>query len=210
MTSAADVITAWDAADPVAIHPTRAISEEAYWASGAQQAKALTGVIPAGSTVLDYGCGDGRVAIPLAKLGYKVVGVDSSRRMLEALKANCPVIGCCLSDGRDLRLDEPVDVAVCLAVLIHHGWADGEAIVGAISRVVRPGGLLVLDWPTSGTPQERRTWIEVTTWPVERRRSVMDQLSLDPVSSDLPWLVLRKRGRRGRPVDDRAVAAAPR
>lgn len=210
MTSAADVITAWDAADPVAIHPTRAISEEAYWASGAQQAKALTGVIPAGSTVLDYGCGDGRVAISLAELGYRVIGVDSSPRMLEALKGNQPEIRCVLSDGCDLRLDESADAAICLSVLIHHGWADGEALVGAISRVVRPGGLLILDWSTIATPEERRTWIEVTTRPADRQRAVMDRLNLDPVSSSLPWSVRKKRGNRGQPADDRSVTSASR
>ena len=32
-----------------------------------------------GSLVLDLGCGNGRIAINLAKLGYKVYGVDISQ-----------------------------------------------------------------------------------------------------------------------------------
>lgn len=38
-------------------------------------------------TVLDIGCGAGRNAVPLARLGCRVFGVDSSRPMLDAAQA---------------------------------------------------------------------------------------------------------------------------
>jgi len=43
--------------------------------------------------ILDVGCGTGRHAIPLAKLGYEVTGMDSSKEMLETLKEKAEKAG---------------------------------------------------------------------------------------------------------------------
>ncbi|WP_460786203.1 class I SAM-dependent methyltransferase, partial [Microbacterium tumbae] len=88
--TAEDVIQAWDQADPAAIHPSRGVSEDAYWRSGKVQADMLATVIPDGAKVLDFGCGDGRVAIPMAALGYDVTAVVSSQNMLDRLSARAP------------------------------------------------------------------------------------------------------------------------
>ena len=42
-----------------------------------------------GGRVLDVGCGAGRNAVPLARLGWDVVGIDVSRPMLEAAAQRC-------------------------------------------------------------------------------------------------------------------------
>src|ERR1700748_1063313 len=39
--------------------------------------------------VLDYGCGVGRLVLPLAKRSQSVVGIDVSRDMLEQARENC-------------------------------------------------------------------------------------------------------------------------
>jgi SAM-dependent methyltransferase len=190
--AAADVVTAWDRADPEAIHPTRRVSEGAYRESGQTQATMLANLIPAGANVMDFGCGDGRVAVPLAELGYQVTAVDSSPRMLAALAEQTPDMPTFQSDGSDLgRLlgRRKMDAAYCLAVLIHHDYEDGAALVAALSKTVRKGGLLVLDWPTSGQPHERVDWIDVTTWHPERQQSVANDLGLTRIDSSLPWSV---------------------
>jgi SAM-dependent methyltransferase len=46
------------------------------------EASFCASLAPAGSRVLDAGCGTGRVAIRLAELGYACVGVDSDASML--------------------------------------------------------------------------------------------------------------------------------
>ena len=40
--------------------------------------------ITSGLTVLDLGCGDGTTAIPAAKIGADVLGVDIARNLVEA------------------------------------------------------------------------------------------------------------------------------
>src|SRR3954466_13975543 len=40
-----------------------------------------------GGPVLEYGCGNGRIAVPIARAGVEVVGVDLSPEMLADLRA---------------------------------------------------------------------------------------------------------------------------
>ncbi|UPZ27643.1 class I SAM-dependent methyltransferase [Streptomyces sp. LRE541] len=186
-----DVVDAWDAAGPATIHPTREHeSETAYWASGADQARTIAGVLPAGARVLDFGAGDGRVAIPLRAMGYDVTAVDSSPRRLSALADRDPGLTAFQSDGSDLSKHlgrRKMDAVYCLAVLIHHGYDDGRALIGALAKTVRKGGLLILDWPTSDRPHERTDWIDITTWSADRQTAVANELGLTRVETGLPW-----------------------
>ncbi len=75
------------------------------------------GVEP-GASVLDVGCGTGRHAIPLAKLGYRVTGVDISEGMLaEARRAALEAgveIDLRQADVSHSLPEGPFDAAVCL------------------------------------------------------------------------------------------------
>jgi 2-polyprenyl-3-methyl-5-hydroxy-6-metoxy-1,4-benzoquinol methylase len=52
--------------------------------------------------VLDAGCGTGRVAIQLARLGHRVIGVDLDASMLDEARAAAPGL-----DWRLVDLGEP-------------------------------------------------------------------------------------------------------
>lgn len=190
---AADVIAAWDKADPAAIHPLRQISEEAYWNSGRNQADLLGTVLPDGCKIVDFGAGDGRVAIPLRALGYDVTAADGSANMLAALVANDAGMPTVTSNGTDLyeQLGRKVDAVVCLAVLIHHDYASAEAIIGGLRAAVKVNGLLVLDWPVSNRPAEAHDWIGVTTWDADDQAAVCKRVGLKPLDAGLPWGVYR-------------------
>lgn len=197
MTNYQDVVDAWDRAGPGAIHPSRSGGEDAYRASGVAQARlisaALAGHGPSPhDLVVDYGCGDGRVAIPLAEFGWQVLAVDTSPKMLARLRERAGPIAVATATPADLP-GRNVGAVYSLAVLIHHSWVDGERIVSAMVSMVRPGGLLVLDWPVADSPCERDSWIGVTTWSRQRRDAVADRLGLDPAPIGLPWSTYRRR-----------------
>ncbi|MFJ8016230.1 class I SAM-dependent methyltransferase [Streptomyces sp. NPDC096339] len=187
------VIDAWNEADPAAIHPTRGVSEEAYDESGEVQAELLAGVLPAGCRVIDFGCGDGRVAIPLRARGYDVTGADGSQAMLDRLAKRDPGMTAVLSDGTDLSaaIGKKADAVVSLAVLIHHTYESAERIIAGLRAAVRINGLLVLDWPVSDDPHEGGGWISVTTWSRARQDAICQRIGLKRVDSDLPWPVFR-------------------
>lgn len=193
--SAEDVIKAWDRPEAAgAIHPTRGISEDAYRASGQAQAELLAADIPGGVKVMDFGCGDGRVAVPLRALGYDVTGVDSSPRMLAALAERAPDLTTFQSDGSDLGKHlgrRKMDAVYCLAVLIHHDYTTGAQLVANLRAVVKKGGLLALDWPVSDTPSDGHGWLGVTTWSADRQAEIAAELKMERVEADRPWSVFR-------------------
>lgn len=201
-----DVVAAWDAADPTAIHPTRRLSEQAYWNSGVGAAAQLAPLLPAGCTVVDYGCGDGRISIPLADLGYQVIGVDSSRAHLARLTD--PRITKILTDGADLDvllglgIDVGadlqwaccgyVDAVVCLAVLIHYDYLSAIELLERFSNVIKPGGVLIVDLPISDRPTDTGGWIGVTTWDARERDRVLTDLGFTRVTTPMLWSAWRR------------------
>jgi len=99
------------------------------------------------SAVLDAGCGTGRVAIHLARLGHHVVGLDLDASMLDEARAAAPDLDWRLVDLADaaaLRLDRTLDAVVAAGNL----WplltpGTHAQVVAALAGHLRPGGLLV-------------------------------------------------------------------
>ena len=95
-----------------------------------------------GAILVDAGCGGGLLAPHVKRLGYRHVGVDLRRAGLEqsAGRGITPVGG----DVTALPLaDGCADVVVAGEILEH--VADLSGTVAELSRVLKPGGLLVLD-----------------------------------------------------------------
>ncbi|MDQ0694216.1 bifunctional 2-polyprenyl-6-hydroxyphenol methylase/3-demethylubiquinol 3-O-methyltransferase UbiG [Streptomyces sp. W4I9-2] len=192
--TADDVIRAWDKADPTAIHPLRNVSEDAYWDSGRAQADMLATAIPDGAKVLDFGCGDGRVAIPMAALGFEVTAFDASQNMLDRLTGRDPDVTTVQADADGIAGHlgrRRMDAVYTLAVLIHHSYQDCLHIITKLRAATKLGGILVLDWPVSDTPSEADSWIGVTTWSQQQQADACAAIGLERVDSDLPWGVYR-------------------
>jgi 2-polyprenyl-3-methyl-5-hydroxy-6-metoxy-1,4-benzoquinol methylase len=190
MTDFEDVVAAWQKPEAVdRIHPLRQISETAYWESGEAQAREVFSLVGEGARVIDFGAGDGRLSIPMYRAGLKVLAVDSSPEMLLRIIEQEPNIATLRSDGEDLAqyvsstLDK-ADAVVCRAVLIHHSYKDVTRLVAHFAQVVKPGGLLIADWPVSKAPSERSDWIGVTTWDRSIRDEVADRLGWTPQDVD--------------------------
>lgn len=179
-----DVVEGWKVAPVTAIHPLRHVSDEQYWESGRAQALEASHWIGDGGNVMDFGCGDGRLSIPLVKLGFFVVSVDASEEMLYRLGENFraqdnPDWGQLTtqhSDGTNLSSvvrgpGDGLDAIVCRAVLIHHSHKDVERLVTEFAKVLKPGGVLIADWPV-GAHYERQNWTDVTTWLPNHRLKV--------------------------------------
>ncbi len=95
-------------------------------------------------TVLDLGCGNGRISrLALERGAAATIGVDVSEGMLEAAAASLPSARWVQADARALPFEVATFDAVVCALMMGH-VNDLEAALAEIARVLRPGGTLVL------------------------------------------------------------------
>jgi SAM-dependent methyltransferase len=99
---------------------------------------------PDAGPVIDVGCGEGRAARELAKLGYhRIIGVERSPTLAAAAAAASPEAPILIGDAAAL----PVADASAGLVLACMSLLDVDDFTGAVSeigRVLRPGGTLCL------------------------------------------------------------------
>jgi SAM-dependent methyltransferase len=118
----------------------------------------LAGLLPAGATVLDLGCGAGVPATrELAGHGLRVIGVDFSAVQLARARRLVPAAGLVRADMTALHLrPASLDAVVSLYALIHVPLADQQALFPRIRDWLRPGGyLLAITGATWWTGTER-------------------------------------------------------
>jgi ubiquinone/menaquinone biosynthesis C-methylase UbiE len=105
----------------------------------------LTADAPPGRA-LDAACGTGRHAVALAAAGRDVTGVDVSREMIVAAERKAPGANFLVGDLESLPLDdETFSLVVCGLALSHLPGI--ERATAELSRVLRPGGRLVISCP---------------------------------------------------------------
>ena len=102
--------------------------------------------VPAGASVLDVPCGNGRLALALAKKGYRLTGVDIAPEFIDEARSRDPGPRWICGDMRELPAGEPFDAAYCwgnsFGYLDDQGNAD---FVDAVGRCLRPGALFILE-----------------------------------------------------------------
>jgi len=102
-------------------------------------------------TILDLGCGTGGHALPLARRGYEVTGVDLSEHMLERARQKAAEAGLAISfhqgDIRILDLGCTFDVVVAMFAVISYQTSNEDlaAAFRSARRHLKPGGLFVFD-----------------------------------------------------------------
>ncbi len=107
-------------------------------------ARTLTHVLR-GAVVLDVGCGDGGLAVEMARGGAEVIAIDRSPTMLERARraAGALPIRFEIGELEELPLDaNSVDVCL-LSQILHHAAEPERALIEA-ARVVRPTGKLLV------------------------------------------------------------------
>jgi SAM-dependent methyltransferase len=97
--------------------------------------------------VVELAVGSGRVAIPVAQaIGRSVIGIDSSRPMLDQARVNAVAAGVELElregDMRDFTLERPAALIYCpFRALLHlPTWADRRRTFERVAAALEPGG----------------------------------------------------------------------
>lgn len=112
---------------------------------------------PESLQILDIGCGNGNLSLPLGSLGYHVTGADldagsvaHARSMAEDLRLQTVRF---VHGDLDAVQDRTYDVIVASEVLEHQ--KDPHAFIRALRQMLAPGGLLLLSVPNGRSLEER-------------------------------------------------------
>ena len=140
-----------------------------------------------GLKVLDLGCGDGTTAIPAAKLGAEVLGVDIARNLVEAGNRRArehSLTNCRFQEGDATNLEDLQARSFDLVVSIFGAMFAPKPfeVAREMVRVTRPGGRIVMgNWipgdPTlvaqllkissAFTPPPPEGFVSPMTWGIE-------------------------------------------
>ncbi|MDR0182896.1 class I SAM-dependent methyltransferase [Lysobacter arvi] len=116
------------------------------------------GGLPAAQAALDFGCGVGRLSIPLSMRFDRVIGIDISPSMVEnarRLARARPNVEFIVNPRDDLaRLpDAAFDLVYSNIVLQHMDPALAAGYIAEFYRVARPGGFVVFQIPSHLTEE---------------------------------------------------------
>jgi 2-polyprenyl-3-methyl-5-hydroxy-6-metoxy-1,4-benzoquinol methylase len=115
-----------------------------------------------GRRVLDVGCGDGSNAVLLAKLGADVTGIDVSPKAIELAKRRAEINGVA---ERTTFVCQPLEQTIFGAAsfdviwgdaVLHHLIGELDAVVEALVKWTKPGGMLLFSEPVNFSPALRR------------------------------------------------------
>jgi SAM-dependent methyltransferase len=152
------------------------------------EATLVAGYAP--TSVLDAGCGTGRVAIELSRRGHTVVGLDVDEAMLDAARDKAPDLTWVCGDLADPQLDlggATFDVVVMAGnVLIFVPAGSEGRVIDNAARWLRPGGRLVSGYslrPDALDPRHHDTLAARSGLVLEDRWSTWDRRPYAPDDS---------------------------
>ena len=150
-------------------------------------------------SVLDFGCGVGRVLLPLAERCERAVGVDVSETMLAEAREHCRRRGLSnvhlvRSDGDDLTSLGTFDLVHSFIVFQHIPVRRGEAIARRLVSMLNPGGVGVLHFAYADKPEPWTLRRVIGRMITPALRLVVPILEMHPYDLNRLSVILQDRG----------------
>ena len=114
--------------------------------------------IPANSTVLTAGCGEGRYDGMLLDAGYSVVGIDVSEGLLSHARKLYPAIRYEKMALNEMSFESEFEAAVCIETLEHVFPEEWPVILHGFNNALKPGGVLYFTVDTVSEEELERSY----------------------------------------------------
>lgn len=107
--------------------------------------------LPSNAFVLDLGCGVGRHTVYLGQRGFRMAGTDISPDGIEQTRSACIEhnlsFNGCVADMTQLPWEDMMfDAILSTSTICHHRLANIKKTLSEAYRVLKPGGLLLVDF----------------------------------------------------------------
>ncbi len=160
------------------------------------EARLIDAMASPGSSILDAGCGAGRITHALGLRGHRVIGVDADPLLIDAGREQHPEADLRVLDLVDLAPDVggPFDLVVCTGNVMPFVQPGTErSILGAMASVLVPSGRAVFGFHVDRayTLHDLDQDAAATGWRLEHRFGTWN---LDPFTSESDWAVSVFRG----------------
>ena len=126
-----------------------------YWWSNRFYARLASRYGPKQGQVLEIGCGLGHLLTWLVDQ-YQVVGTDINEWAIEQARQNVPQGEFAIQSAEKLDVFEDGSFQIVIAKHVVEHLPDPESSIAEISRVLSPGGLLILATPNLDSPMRER------------------------------------------------------
>ena len=182
-------------------------------AIGNQYVDQLLDRLPSDPIIVDAGCGGGEPVLAKIVPRSHAVGVDFSRGQLIRAQSTVPDAAIALGDLTDLPIQaETVDGVIAFWSMIHIPIDDHQAAIDEFSRILRPGGWLLIQEGTNAWQGRNPDWLdtgEEMQWHIAGAEVTTEQLAhsgfvlhgtwevaetlegddADAEDEDLPWTI---------------------
>jgi ubiquinone/menaquinone biosynthesis C-methylase UbiE len=110
----------------------------------------LSELSPPPARILDFGCGTGDIAAAMDRMGYEVTGCDIAEPMIEIARSShsgMPTKWICLKPDWEALPFADCSFDGVVASSVFEYLVDVQRVAAELSRVLRPGGVLLLTVP---------------------------------------------------------------
>ncbi len=109
---------------------------------------------PSNVSILDIGCGASSIGLPLASIGYQVLGVDIDQHEIGLARKNNSFSNAVfeVQDANDMVLKRTFDVVICSEVIEH--LHEPQILLDTVLKLLSPRGIMILTTPNGFGPYE--------------------------------------------------------
>ncbi|SDO28938.1 Methyltransferase domain-containing protein [Nakamurella panacisegetis] len=162
------------------------------------EARFVDAMLPRGAAVLDAGCGTGRIANALHRMGHHSVGVDKDAGLIAIAQQRYPGVPYLACDLYQLRPDQlaavgaptQFDVIVLPGnVMVYMAPGSQRRVLAGLATILKPAGRLVAGFATDRDyrPSDFRADAAAIGLSVELRFSTWQ---MDPLDDGSGWAVI--------------------